>query len=61
MSGTGKTTVLEELRRRGHLTVDTDYDSWEKPDGTWDELRMDQLLASTPDVVISRGEPGPLL
>jgi dephospho-CoA kinase len=26
MSGAGKSTVLEELRRRGLLTVDTDYD-----------------------------------
>lgn len=25
MSGAGKTTVLEQLRRRGRLTVDTDY------------------------------------
>ena len=24
MSGTGKTTVLDELRRRGHVTLDTD-------------------------------------
>src|SRR3954470_21723219 len=53
MSGAGKTTVLDELRRRGHLTVDTDYDGWELPDGTWDEQRMDRLLASHPDVVVS--------
>jgi shikimate kinase len=53
MSGTGKTTVLAELRRRGHLTVDTDYDGWELPDGTWDEPRMHRLLASNPRVVVS--------
>jgi shikimate kinase len=53
MSGTGKTTVLDELRRRGHLTVDTDYDRWERPDGTWDQPRMDRLLGSTRDVVVS--------
>ena len=53
MSGTGKTTVLDELRRRGHLTVDTDYDGWERPDGTWDEPRMAQLLSTHPDVVVS--------
>jgi shikimate kinase len=53
MSGAGKTTVLDELRRRGHMTVDTDYDGWELPDGTWDEQRMHQLLASKPDVVVS--------
>jgi dephospho-CoA kinase len=53
MSGTGKTTVLDELRRRGHLTVDTDYDGWELPDGTWDETRMDRLLEDHSAVVVS--------
>lgn len=53
MSGTGKTSVLDELRRRGHLTVDTDHDGWTLPDGTWDEQRMRRLLASTPAVVVS--------
>jgi dephospho-CoA kinase len=53
MSGVGKTTVLDELRRRGHLTVDTDYDGWELPDGTWDQARMDQLLARHRDVIVS--------
>jgi len=53
MSGTGKTTVLHELGRRGHLTVDTDYDDWKRADGLWDEDRMTQLLDSTPAVVVS--------
>ncbi len=53
MSGVGKTTLLDELRRRGHLTVDTDYDGWELPDQTWDEPRMDRLLAGHPDVIVS--------
>ncbi|NUL48581.1 AAA family ATPase [Cellulosimicrobium funkei] len=53
MSGAGKTTVLAELRRRGHMTVDTDYDGWELPDHRWDEPRMAQLLASHSDVVVS--------
>lgn len=53
MSGAGKSTVLAELSRRGHLTVDTDYDGWELPDGTWDEHRMAHLLAERPDVVVS--------
>ncbi|MFD3403516.1 AAA family ATPase [Kribbella sp. NPDC058693] len=53
MSGVGKTTVLEELRRRGHLTVDTDYDGWVLADGRWDEGRMDRLLREQPDVVVS--------
>jgi hypothetical protein len=34
MSSAGNTTLLDELRRRGQLTVDTDYDQWELPDGT---------------------------
>ena len=53
MSGTGKTTVLNELRRRGHRTVDTDCDGWTLPDGLWDEPRMARLLASTRVVVVS--------
>jgi shikimate kinase len=53
MSGAGKTTVLDELRRRGHLTVDTDYDGWELPNRTWDEPRMQRFLESNPDVVVS--------
>ncbi len=53
MSGTGKSTVLRELRRRGHLTVDTDYNAWELPDGSWDEPRMDTLLAQDSDVIVS--------
>ncbi len=35
------------------MTVDTDYDGWELPNGTWDEQRMHQLLASNRDVVVS--------
>jgi shikimate kinase len=53
MSGVGKTTVLDELCRRGRLTIDTDYDGWVGPDGSWDEQRMDQLLAQHPDVIVS--------
>jgi shikimate kinase len=53
MSGAGKSTVLAELQRRGHSIVDTDYDGWVRPDGSWDEPRMRALLASTPDVVVS--------
>ncbi|TYC98415.1 AAA family ATPase [Arthrobacter echini] len=52
MSGAGKTTVLGELSRRGHRTIDTDYDGWTLPDGTWDEARMSALLASTPSLVL---------
>jgi shikimate kinase len=53
MSGVGKTTVLDELRRRGRSTVDTDYGGWERPRGVWDEERMARLLAGNRDVVVS--------
>lgn len=52
MSGTGKTTLLEELARRGHHTVDTDYGNWTRSDGTWHEGRMDELLTRS-DVIVS--------
>ena len=53
MSGAGKSTLLGELRRRGLTTVDTDDDGWTTPAGVWDELRMDDLLARHPDLVVS--------
>lgn len=53
MSGAGKTTVLDELSRRGYRTIDTDYDAWVLPDGTWDEPRMSALLASDSPLVVS--------
>jgi len=52
MSGAGKSTILDELRLRSILTVDTDYDGWELSDGTWDESRMDRLLAGHQDIVV---------
>jgi dephospho-CoA kinase len=55
MSGSGRSTVLDELRRRGWRTVDTDYDGWTLPDGTWDEARMAELLAADNDDVIVAG------
>ena len=53
MSGTGKTTLLDELRRRGRRCVDTDYEEWTAPDGRWDEARMDRLLASEHHVIVA--------
>ena len=55
MSGTGKSTVLAELARRGHRVVDTDQDSWiievpQSDGGTeplWDEARMSGLLGES--------------
>lgn len=52
MSGTGKSTVLAELTRRGHTTVDTDHGRWievvRQDDGTdeplWREDRITRLL-----------------
>ena len=53
MSGSGKTTVLDELRRRGHFTVDTDYGGWVQGDGTWDEPRMAALLRDNEHVYVA--------
>ena len=53
MSGTGKSTALVELGRRGHRVVDTEYGGWIEdaplPDGRgseplWREDRIDALL-----------------
>ncbi|HST17556.1 MAG TPA: AAA family ATPase [Gaiellaceae bacterium] len=50
MSGTGKSTTLAELARRGYRTVDTDdrgWSEWSTADGgyVWREDRIDELLA----------------
>jgi shikimate kinase len=54
MSGTGKSSVLAELARRGHRVVDTDEEGWSEevslPDESgreqlWVEDRMEALLA----------------
>jgi hypothetical protein len=59
MSGTGKSTVLEELSRRGHQTVDTDSDTWSESvasddqgrssDWVWREDCIGRLLDSHRD------------
>ena len=54
MSGTGKSTVLAELARRGRSVADTDYDGYavETDDGqVWDETRISELLDECPDYV----------
>jgi shikimate kinase len=53
MSGAGKSTVLAELRARGHRTLDTDYGEWVMPDGRWDETRMARFLDDNPHVFVS--------
>jgi dephospho-CoA kinase len=60
MSGTGKSTVLHELSRRGHAIVDTDEGGWivdvPQPDGSteplWDEARIATLLDEHGDGVL---------
>ncbi|MEY9856638.1 RNase adaptor protein for sRNA GlmZ degradation [Catenulispora sp. GAS73] len=57
MSGTGKSTALEQLRLRGHATVDTDTDAWSRwvrlPDGSrdwiWREQAISELLSGHRD------------
>jgi adenylate kinase family enzyme len=52
MSGAGKSALLDELARRGHRTVDTDYgDYFHAVDGEslWREDRISALLSSAPD------------
>lgn len=53
MSGTGKSSMLAELARRGHKVVDTDHGGWDEvlplPDRSgsehlWREDRIDALL-----------------
>ena len=53
LSGTGKSTLLAELARRGHQTVDTDYGGWVAPSGRRDENRMSALLECERNVVVS--------
>jgi hypothetical protein len=53
MSGTGKSTLVQELRRRGHAAYDADDDGFSEPraDGRWG-WRVDaiaSLLAQIPD------------
>ncbi|MDL2344278.1 AAA family ATPase [Deinococcus sp. MIMF12] len=53
MSGTGKSSVIRELARRGFRAVDTDTDGWSEwttdaegqPDWVWREAPMRDLLA----------------
>ena len=53
MSGTGKSSVIRELARRGFRAVDTDTDEWSEwttdaegqPDWVWREAPLRELLA----------------
>jgi dephospho-CoA kinase len=53
MSGTGKSSVIEELRSRGFTAIDTDYDDWcelailnGESERVWREDRMRHLLTT---------------
>lgn len=57
MSGTGKSTALAELGRRGYEVVDTDEPGWtawcDKDGGyIWRDKRMAELLARDRDVTL---------
>jgi broad-specificity NMP kinase len=52
MSGTGKSSALAELARRGRRVVDTDYGGWTDesgPERLWREDRIATLLAEHHD------------
>lgn len=53
MSGTGKSTLLADLARRGHTTVETDVDGWTTAEGLWDEPRITALLDAHASLVIA--------
>lgn len=62
MSGTGKSSALVELGRRGHRVVDTDDEGWlvevdtpYGPEPVWDEDRMCSLLAGYAEDVLFVG------
>jgi dephospho-CoA kinase len=55
MSGTGKSTALAELARRGHRVVDTDYGDFSEESASeqlWREDRIAALLAEHEDRVL---------
>ena len=57
MSGTGKSTALAELRRRGFEVVDTDepgWTEWSDEDGgyVWRKERIAELLSGDCDVTL---------
>jgi len=61
MSGTGKSTALKELSRRGFRVVDTDeadWTVWDEEDGgyVWREDRIAELLSGPP--ASNAGGPG---
>jgi dephospho-CoA kinase len=54
MSGTGKSTALVELARRGHRVVDTDYSGYAEAvpasdEGEWEQLWREDRIAALLD------------
>jgi adenylate kinase family enzyme len=61
MSGTGKSAVARELRRRGFSAYDADDDGYAEPAGDgvwrWRVPEVTKLLRRSVDVVIETTEP----
>lgn len=52
MSGTGKSSIIENLQRRNYKAIDTDYNNWKifsESDNDWllDEQKLFDILEST--------------
>jgi broad-specificity NMP kinase len=53
MSGVGKSSLLQELARRGYHTVDTDYHETVDGERLWREDRIAALLAEDGPLIVS--------
>jgi broad-specificity NMP kinase len=61
MSGTGKSTALAELARRGHRVVDTDDGGWSEDVPAAGSTGIEQLWREDRiDALLSEGRDGPL-
>ena len=60
MSGTGKSSIIENLRARGYCAVDTDYDNWKvfsEVENEWilNEEKLLDLLKTTREPLFVSG------
>lgn len=53
MSGVGKSTLLEEMKQRGWVTIDTDYGAWKTDAESWHADRMTELLDAEAEVIVA--------
>lgn len=53
MSGVGKSTLLEEMKQRGWVTIDTDYGAWKTDAESWRAHRMTELLDAEAEVIVA--------